>query len=70
MDNVAVMRGLGRYRPNDFHPYRIDVTNDDDIDILRPDSGAPKLSELEGAFPGLTGGKSVAEYLREIRGDE
>ena len=70
MDNVAVMRGLGRYRPNDFHPYRIDVTNDDDIDILPPDLGAPKLSELEGAFPGLTGGKSVAEYLREIRGDE
>ena len=70
MDNVAVMRGLGRYRPNDFHPYRIDVTNGDDIDILHPDSGAPKLSELEGAFPGLTGGKSVAEYLREIRGDE
>ena len=70
LNKVAVIRGLGRYRPNDFYPYQIKVTNDDDIDIIHPDSGAPKLSELEGAFPGLTGGKSVAEYLREIRGDE
>ena len=70
MGKVAVVRGLGHYRPNAFHPYQIEVTNDNDIDILDLNSGAPKLSELEGAFPGLTGGKSVAEYLREIRGDE
>ena len=69
VDNVAVVRGAGRYRPNDFHPYQIHATEPDDIEVVRPDPDAPRLSDLEGAFPGLTGGKTTGEYLREIRGE-
>ena len=70
IDNMAVMRGMGRYRPNGFHPYQIDVTEEDGIEVFSPDPGAPKLSEFAGAFPGLTRGKSTEDYLREIREED
>lgn len=70
MDKPAIMRGMGRYRPRDCQPHQIEVSDPDGIEVARADPRPIDLSSLGGAFPGLTGGKSTMEYLREIRGEE
>ena len=68
IDSMAVIHGMGRYRPNGLHPYRVDVTEENGIEVIDFDPDAPKLSDFKGAFPDLTGGMSAEDYLREIRG--
>jgi hypothetical protein len=38
------------------------------LDVLPGAAGSPPLSELAGSAPDITGGKTAAEYLREMRG--
>lgn len=54
-------------RQTDRYPYKIEVT---DIEILPREEELPKLSEMGGSLPeGFFGGKSVEEYLEDMRDD-
>lgn len=56
--------GLGRFRPGAFLPHTIKMEN---METFLDDKDIPKLSELRGKFPNITGGRSVEEYLRNLR---
>jgi hypothetical protein len=41
----------------------------EDIDVHEPDSALPKLSELRGAFAGITGDLNSIEFVEKIRNE-
>jgi hypothetical protein len=58
--------GIVKYRGDEPHPYEIEVEG---ITPLKPKSGEPIANTLVGCAPGLTDGKDIMSYLREIRHD-
>ena len=64
IEKFAKISGNGHYRPNSPLPYKMEM---DTIDLLPETSAAPKLSEMWGYMSGITGGKSVQEYLDDLR---
>ena len=52
-------------------PHRIDAPPEQ-MRIIKPTAKNKrmlKIDELRGAFPGLTGGRDAAEYVRDLRGE-
>ena len=52
------------YRPSKSIPYKIIVQK---IEVLPPASDLPSFSDLRGIAPGITGGKTPEEFVRESR---
>ena len=67
IDKVAKISGKGHYRSDSPLPYKMEM---DAIDILPEAGAAPKLSEMRGYMSGMTDGKSVQEYLDDLRKEE
>ena len=67
IDKFAEISGKGRYRPGAPLPYKMKM---DTIDVLPEADAMPKLSEMWGSMPDITGGKSVQEYLDDLREEE
>ncbi len=62
VDKMVEVSGVGRYHPRSFCPYEIKMEQ-----ITRLADGPPDISQFMGKFPHITGGKSVDEYMRELR---
>ena len=52
------------YRSSDMMPYRMEVRG---IEILPPPEELPSFEDIRGMCPGLTGGKSSEQFVREMR---
>jgi hypothetical protein len=61
---TIAVTGLLYYKEGAYFPHTIDVT---EIEILSPDSQLPKLSDLRGIAPDITGGMKSEEYVRKLR---
>lgn len=73
LDEAQKALGHGVFISGDFHykagdntPYKIEVSK---IELLPPEEDLPSLRDLEGIAPGLTGGKSSVEFVREQRNE-
>jgi hypothetical protein len=64
LEHYVRVHGRLRYKRWDKFPYAIDAA---ELEIYPPDEDLPKLSELRGAIPDLTGGLSEHEFLEKIR---
>lgn len=64
VDETVVVYGELQYKANAPFPDEIDV---DDMEVIPPDDELPSLSDLRGAQPDATGGKSSVEFVREVR---
>ncbi len=58
--------GMVFYKYGDFHPYKVEVHT---VEVHPKDDDLPSLLDLCGAAPGLTGGLSTEEFIREIRNE-
>ena len=67
IDQFAEISGEGRYRPGAPLPHKMEM---DDIEVLPEADAMPKLSEMWGCMPGITGGKSVQKFLDDLREEE
>ena len=56
-------------RPGILRPYRIDAKAEK-VEVFEFGPDTPQLTDFQGAFPNLTGGKDTLVYLRELRGEE
>lgn len=64
IDKYVTVYGTIKYRQKAIYPYEIDVDN------IIPSSLSdklPKLGELKGIAPNITGGLSSEEYIRKLR---
>lgn len=61
---AAEISGMARYRPNLALPYQMKM---EEMRILPDDKDLPKLSDLEGAYPNITSGRTVQEFMDDIR---
>lgn len=52
------------YRPGEMVPYKMEVKG---MEILPPSEDLPSFEDIYGMAPGLTGGKSSEQFVREIR---
>lgn len=66
MDKVVEISGIGHYRPHEFRPYKMKM---DDIEQFPDEKDMPKFSEMRGKFPDITGGKTVDEYIKDLRSE-
>lgn len=64
LERYVCVYGTLRYKHWDKFPHAIDAM---DLDIYPPDDELPKLSELRGISPDLTGGLEAHEFLEKIR---
>ena len=61
------VKGNAYYKKDVPRPYKMNMHS---IRKIVVDPNAPKLSEMWGCMPDITGGKSVQEYLDDIRRDD
>ena len=66
-DKLIEVRGPAYYSGETPMPDKMSIIKISEIKI---DPNAPKLSEMWGAFPDITGGLSVQDYLRAIRSED
>ena len=64
VDKYITVFGIIKYRHRAIYPYEIDIDN---IEINPPVDTLPKLADLRGIAPDLTGGLSSEEYIRKMR---
>lgn len=64
VDKYAEIYGVGKHYPRHTLPYEMKM---DRIRPLPDEESVPKLFEMRGIAPNITGGKSVQEYLDDIR---
>jgi len=64
--NFVTVIGKLRYKQWASFPHGVVA---EDIDIHEPDSDLPKLSDLRGAFAGVTGDKTSVEFVEQIRNE-
>lgn len=64
IDKVVEISGMARHRSSDILPYEIKMES---IRILPDEKDLPHLSDFEGAAPNITGGKTVQEFMDDIR---
>lgn len=64
IDKYVTVFGIIKYRHKAIYPYEIDIDN---IEINPPIDTIPKLADLKGIAPDLTGGLSSEEYIRKMR---
>ena len=66
-NKLVEIRGPAYYSGETPMPDKMGIM---EISEIKIDPNAPKLSEMWGAIPNITGGLSVQDYLREIRPEE
>ena len=66
VDKYVCVFGKLRYKRLENFPYAI---NAEGLEVL-PQEDLPTLFDIKGMAPGLTGGRSTAEFLKEIRDAE
>lgn len=64
LESYVCVYGRLRYKHWDKFPHAIDAS---DLEVFPPDDQLPKLSDLKGAIPDLTGGLEAHEFLDTIR---
>ena len=64
LERYVCVYGRLRYKHWDKFPHAIDAS---DLDIYPLDDELPKLSELRGMAPDLTGGLEAHEFLEQVR---
>jgi len=67
VDKYVCVAGKLRYKRLENFPYAI---NAESIEILPPEDELPTLFDIRGMAPELTGDRSAAEFLEEIRNGE
>ncbi|MCB2263067.1 MAG: hypothetical protein LGR52_09030 [Candidatus Thiosymbion ectosymbiont of Robbea hypermnestra] len=66
VNHTVTVTGELKYRPRHFTPYECSVAR---IDIHPPDDELPKLGELYGINPNVTGELETLEFIRRIRNE-
>ena len=64
LGSLVSVSGECVYRPNAILPYKIEVH---EMEVLPPPEELPSLSDLFGIAPGMTGGKTSEQFVRENR---
>lgn len=64
VDKYVEIFGMGKHRSGDALPYEMKM---DEIQRLPDEEDIPKFSKMRGIAPNITGGKSVQEYMDDIR---
>ncbi len=64
--NFVTVIGKLRYKQWSSFPHGVVA---EDLDIHEPHSALPTLSELRGAFAGMTGDKNSVEFIEQIRNE-
>jgi hypothetical protein len=66
VDRHVTVFGRMKYKSRDAHPYEMRV---EEIEVHPADENLPRLADLRGIAPGLTGGKTSVEYVAQIRNE-
>ena len=64
IEKLVTVRGKKYYRPNAHFPYRIDVS---DLDEVSVDTHRKHLADLGGMAPDATGDKTAIEFITDLR---
>lgn len=64
LGSLVSVSGECVYRPDAILPYKIEVH---EMEVLPPSEELPSLGDLFGIAPGMTGGKTSEQFVREIR---
>lgn len=63
IEKFAMAEGRMRYRPNEYHPYHMEIESISEIDR----SGAPTFADMEGFARNLAGDTPAEDFIREAR---
>ena len=64
LGSLVSVSGECVHPPNEILPYKIEVH---EMEVLPPSEELPSLGDLFGIAPGMTGGKTPEQFVREIR---